>query len=96
MDIEYLWIDSRTADHLLYTCNLYDPEKDTNYTINLAGVRADRTHFRVVTSPMFDDFIPRESYILKKRYATSAAAQRAVERKIPPLVAVLLMQGAVP
>lgn len=96
MDIEYLWIDSRTADHLLYTCNLYDPEKDTNFTINLAGVRADGRHFRVVTGPLFDDLIPPGSYIRNKRYATLLTAQRAVERKIPPLVAVLLMQGVLP
>jgi thiosulfate reductase cytochrome b subunit len=64
-------------------------------SISVAGVlyNAFTDHYRVSLSPRFDDLISPTAYIRKHKYPTLEAAKRAVERKIPPLVAVLKIQG---
>lgn len=49
--------------------------------------------YRVYLSHHFNDLVPNTAYILRKKYPTLEAAKRAVERKVPGLVAVLKIQG---
>lgn len=61
----------------------------------VAGVfsTADDCAYRVYLSHHFNDLVPNTAYILRKRYPTLEAAKRAVERKVPGLIAVLKIQG---
>lgn len=64
-------------------------------SIGVAGVLhdADKNCFRVILSYHFDELVSPSAYIRKHKYPTLEAAKRAVERKVPGLVAVLKIQG---
>jgi hypothetical protein len=72
-------------------------EDDEGYarSIGIASVYPHRDHYRVSTAHSLDLLIPPTAYILRKKFDTLAAAKRAVERKIPGLVAVLKIQGSI-
>lgn len=69
--------------------------EELSRSIGVAGVLhdADKNCYRVILSYHFDDLVPSNAYILKHKYPTVEAAKRAVERKVPGLVAVLKIQG---
>ena len=77
------------------TCNYLYNEDDEGYSrsIGIASVYQQRNHYRVMTAHYFDQLIPDTAYILNHKYPTLAAAKRAVERKIPALIAVIKIQG---
>jgi hypothetical protein len=53
----------------------------------------DNCAYRVYLSHHFNNLVPPNAYIHRKRYPTLEAAKRAVERKVPGLIAVLKIQG---
>jgi len=79
------------------TYNYLYNEDDEGYSrsIGIASVYPQAAHYRVITAHYFDHLIPDTAYILNHKYPTLAAAKRAVDRKIPPLVAVLKIQGGI-
>jgi hypothetical protein len=72
-------------------------EDDEGYSraMGIASVYRDGDYYRVNVSFHLDAVLPPNSYILKRRYTTADAAKRAVERKIPPLIAVLKISGRI-
>jgi hypothetical protein len=72
-------------------------EDDEGYSraMGIASVYRDGDYYRVNVSYHLDAVLPSNSYILKKKYATVDAAKRAVERKIPGLIAVLKISGGI-
>jgi hypothetical protein len=90
--ITFEWTDGRAMD----TFHNYLYREDTEElarSIGVAGVWSTGSCYRVVLHPQFAMFVPPNAYILKKKYPTLEAAKRAVERKVPPLVAVLKIRG---
>jgi hypothetical protein len=79
------------------TYNYLYNEDDEGYSrsIGMASVYPQRDHYRVITAHYLDELIPAKAYILNHKYPTLAAAKRAVERKIPGLIAVLKIQGGI-
>lgn len=79
------------------TCNYLYNENETYYSrsMGIASVYPEGNFYRVSTSFHLDPLIPPRAYILNKKFATLAAAKRAVERKIPGLIAVLKIQGGI-
>lgn len=63
--------------------------------IGIAGVSHDagKNCYRVLLSYLFDELVSPSAYIRKHKYPTLEAAKRAVDRKVPGLVAVLKIQG---
>ena len=61
--------------------------------IGIAGVHFYQKHYRVALSYRFNDLVKPNAYIRKHKYPTLEAAKRAVDRKVPALVAVLKIQG---
>jgi hypothetical protein len=61
----------------------------------VAGVyhAPNKEYYFVWLSHRFTDLVPPNAYIRKHKYPTLEAAKRAVERKVPPLIAVLKIQG---
>ena len=72
-------------------------ENDEGYSrsIGIASVYLEHSHYRVRTAYYLDALIPSNAYILNRKYPTLAAAKRAVERKIPGLVAVIKIHGGI-
>lgn len=73
----------------------HENTEDTTRSMGVAGVfpiEGDGT-YRVFLSHHFNDLVPDTAYILKRKFPTLEAAKRAVERKVPPLIAVLKIQG---
>ena len=72
-------------------------EDDEGYSrsIGIASVYPHREYYSVSTAHYLDPLIPPRAYILNKKFATLAAAKRAVERKIPGLIAVIKIQGGI-
>jgi len=79
------------------TYNYLYNEDDDGYSraVGIASVYAQGAHYRVITAHFFDALIPQTAYILRKKFATAEAAKRAVERKIPGLIAVLKISGGI-
>jgi hypothetical protein len=76
-------------------CNYLYHEDDEGFSrsVGIASVYPLGNGYRVSVSWQFDALLTPKAYILNKRFATLEAAKRAVERKIPGLVAVLKIQG---
>ena len=91
--ITFKWADGRVMD--TYHSYLCHEDTDTlSRAMGIAGVWCTAPGcYRVVISPQLDLFIPPNAYILKRKFPTLEAAKRAVERKVPPLVAVLKIRG---
>lgn len=72
-------------------------EDDEGYSrsVGIASVYPQGDHYRVITAHYLDALIPPTAYILRNKFATLEAAKRAVDRKIPPLIAVIKMQGGI-
>jgi hypothetical protein len=73
----------------------HENTEELSRSIGIAGVLydSDRTCYRVHLSYHFTELVPLNAYIRKHKYPTLEAAKRAVERKVPPLIAVLKIQG---
>ena len=88
------WMPSRAPHHnYVY----HENTEELSRSIGVAGVHHIshklKNHYRVVLSYHFNELVPSTAYILKRKFPTLEAAKRAVERKVPPLVAVLQIQG---
>ena len=79
----------------IYNYLYNDDDEGYSRSIGIASVYPQRDHYRVITAHYLDELIPPRAYILNHKYPTLAAAKRAVERKIPPLVAVIKIQGGI-
>lgn len=87
------WFGPTRGGHYNYR---YDENTvELSRSIGVAGVSHDagKNCYRVHLSYYFNDLVPPNAYIRKHKYPTLEAAQRAVERKVPGLVAVLKIQG---
>ena len=75
----------------------HEDTEELSRSIGIAGVfhisHKLKNHYRVSLSHHFTDLVPPNAYIRKHKYPTLEAAKRAVERKVPPLIAVLKIQG---
>jgi hypothetical protein len=72
---------------------VYYPESSGG-AVHIATVcKTEEDVYVVSTNAHFDMFIPPNAYILKRKFSTLEAAQRAVERKMTPLVEVLKIRG---
>jgi hypothetical protein len=80
-----------------YSYVYHENTEELSRSIGVAGVwhipNKIKNHYRVLLSHRFTELVPRTAYILKHKYPTLEAAKRAVERKVPPLIAVLKIQG---
>jgi hypothetical protein len=80
-----------------YTYRYDENTVELSRSIGVAGVYHipgnPKNHYRVNLSYHFNDLVPPNAYIFKHKYPTLEAAKRAVERKVPGLVAVLKIQG---
>jgi len=87
------WFGPIGRGHYAYRYDENTPE--LSRSIGIAGVVYDagKNCYRVHIGPQLDDLVPPNAYIRKRKYPTLEAAQRAVERKIPGLVAVLKIRG---
>ena len=87
------WFGPTGRGHYSYRYN--ENTTELSRSIGVAGVVYDagKNCYRAYLSYYFDDLVPPNAYIRKHKYPTLAAAQRAVERKVPGLVAVLKIQG---
>ena len=87
------WFGPTGRGHYSYRYN--ENTTELSRSIGIAGVVYDagKNCYRVHISFQLDDLVPPNAYILKRKYPTLEAAKRAVERKIPGLVAVLKIQG---
>jgi hypothetical protein len=79
------------------SCNYiyHENTEELSRSIGVAGVYyiEGKDTYRVFLSYHFNELVPPNAYILKHKYPTLEAAKRAVERKVPPLIAVLKIQG---
>lgn len=75
----------------------HENTEELSRSIGVAGVyhvsNKLKNHYRAHLSYHFNDLVPLNAYIRKHKYPTVDAAKRAVERKVPPLIAVLKIQG---
>ena len=87
------WSGPTGRGHYNYLYN--ENTTELSRAIGVGGVLYDagRDCYRVNLSYHFNDLVPSNAYILKHKFPTLEAAKRAVERKVPPLIAVLKMQG---
>ena len=78
-----------------YNCIYSTNTAELSRSYGVAGVYyiAAKDHYVVSLSHYFNQLVPSTAYILKHKYPTLEAAKRAVERKLPGLIAVLKMQG---
>ena len=95
--ITFKWSDGRVTDNYhSYLCH-EDTDTDTDTlsrAMDIAWVWCTAPGcYRVSISQQLDMFIPPNAYIIKRKFPTLEAAKRAVERKVPPLVAVLKIRG---
>jgi len=91
--ITFEWVGPSPRGHHIYQYN-----EDTDGLSRSSGVAgvlydASKNFYRVHLGYHFTDLVPGNAYIRKHKYPTLQAAKRAVERKVPPLIAVLKMQG---
>ena len=89
------WFGPTGRGHYNYTYN--ENTTELSRSIEVARVYHITTklkdHYRVNLSYHFNDLVSPNAYILRHKYPSVDAAQRAVERKVPGLVAVLKIQG---
>lgn len=87
------WFGPTSGGHHNYRYN--ENTDSLSRSIGVAGVLYDarRGCYRVHLGYHFTDLVPLNAYIRTHKYPTLQAAKRAVERKVPPLIAVLKMQG---
>lgn len=87
------WLAPRTDGGYSYV--YHENTEELSRSISVAGVHyiSRKGHYRVTLSHRFTDLVPRTAYIRHMKFPTLEAAKRAVERKIPPLIAVLKIQG---
>jgi hypothetical protein len=78
-----------------YTYRYNENTDSLSRSIGIAGILYDPRPncYRVHLSGYFDDLVPPNAHIRKNKYPSVDAAKRAVERKIPGLVAVLKIRG---
>lgn len=78
-------------------CNYLYNEDDEGYSraVGIVSVYPEKGYYRVMVAHFFDAILSPHAYILRHKYPTLKAAKRAVERKIPGLVAVLKIQGGI-
>lgn len=78
-----------------YNYTYKENTEELSRAIGVGGVLYDagKGCYRVILSYQFNDLVPSNAYILKRKFPTLEAAKRAVERKVPGLVAVLKIQG---
>ena len=87
------WYGPTGRGHYSYRYN--ENTTQLSRSIGIAGVVYDagKNCYRIYLSYHFNGLVPPTAYIIKHKYLTLAAAQRAIERKVPGLVAVLKIQG---
>lgn len=87
------WSGPTGSGHYNYLYN--ENTEELSRSIGIGGILYDSHHncYRVHLSYKFDGLVPPNAYIRKHKYPSVDAAKRAVERKVPPLVAVLKIQG---
>ena len=87
------WLTARSDGSYSYV--YHENTEELSRSISVAGVYhiPNKDHYVVSLSHYFNQLVPSTAYILKHKYPTLEAAKRAVERKVPPLVAVLKIQG---
>jgi hypothetical protein len=87
------WTGPTGRGHYNYLYN--ENTTELSRSVGIAGVshNAGKNCYRVLLSYQFDALVPPNAYIRKHKYPTLEAAQRAVDRKVPGLVAVLKIQG---
>jgi hypothetical protein len=92
------WLTPRRDGSYSYV--YHENTEELSRSISVAGVyhiaNKLQNHYRVYLSHRFTDLVPPNAYIRKHKYPTLEAAKRAVERKIPALIAVLKIQGITP
>ena len=87
------WFGPLRNGHYTYRYNENTVELSRSIGVAAVYYIADKGHYRVNLSYHFNDLVPSNAYILKHKFPTLEAAKRAVERKVPGLVAVLKIQG---
>jgi hypothetical protein len=90
--ITYKWTEGRARD-VFHNYLYHENTEELSREMGIAGVWNTGSCYRVVLHHQFDALVPPNAYIRKHKYPTLAAAKRAVERRVPPLVAVLKIQG---
>lgn len=89
------WLSPRVDGSYSYV--YHENTEELSRSISVAGVYHVpgklKNHYRVHLSHRFTDLVPRTAYIRHMKFPTLEAAKRAVERKVPPLIAVLKIQG---
>jgi len=87
------WFGPTSHGHHTYRYN--EDTDGLSRSIGVAGAMYDpsKNCYRVHLGYHFTDLVPGNAYIRKHKYPTLQAAKRAVERKVPPLIAVLKIQG---
>lgn len=76
-----------------YNYIYHESTEELSRSIGVAGLYPAKDHYRAHLSYHFNDLVPSNAYILRRKFPTLEAAKRAVERKVPGLVAVLKIQG---
>lgn len=87
------WSGPTGRGHYNYLYNENTVELSRSIGIARVSHDAGKNCYRVILSYYFDELVSPSAYIRKHKYPTLEAAQRAVERKVPGLVAVLKIQG---
>jgi hypothetical protein len=89
------WSGPTGRGHYSYSYRYNENTTELSRSIGVAGVVYDagKNCYRIYLSYHFNDLVPPTAYIIKHKYPTLEAAKRAVERKVPGLVAVLKIQG---
>jgi hypothetical protein len=90
--ITFEWTEGR-AGGAFHNYLYREDTEELARAMGIAGVWRTGSHYRVVLHHQFDVLIPPNAYILRRKFSTLEAAKRAVERRVPPLVAVLKIQG---
>ena len=87
----FTWLSPR--GEITHSYVYHENTEELARSIGVAGVHFYQKHYRVALSYRFDDLVKPNAYIRKHKYPTLEAAKRAVDRKVPPLIAVLKIQG---
>ena len=89
------WLSPRGDS--IYNYVYHENTEELSRSVGVAGVyhipNKLKNHYRVNLSYRFNELVPRTAYIRHMKFPTLEAAKRAVERKVPPLIAVLKIQG---
>jgi hypothetical protein len=93
MEPQFRWTE-RGSDVRIYQTR----KGDLDRWFSLARVYSAPTDPRphVLLSSVFQELIPTTAYIYRKKYATHADAQAAVERKVAQLMGVMQITGVWP